>query len=365
MAGEIWLVPSAGGAARRALQDPPGVVSHKPCFSRNGRSIVYSSNRGGASNLWSVSIDPPGEPTRLTNGPGPDTQPTVSADGKVAFLNDRVRTGLILLRLDTGEVREVLRGSALIWGPSFSPDGQEIAYNRGEPNGEWHIWIVPTQGGTARQLTSGSLREMYPRFTPDGASVLFNHWTPGPDGIWRVPRAGGPPVEVTPPRDGDDSWADVSPDGRRIVFTRTEGNTDRLYVADLENARAARPLVEAPSTVAKWSPDGSLIAYAPDRTLEGTIRVARSDGTGARVVASPGGWPFWFADGKRLGYLALGKDANAEIRVVRIDGSGPPERLEGIRFRGTNYPCSVSRDGRFLVTANSVDVTSEIWLLEP
>ena len=166
-------------------------------------------------------------------------------------------------------------------------------------------------------------------------------------------------------RDGDDSWADVSPDGKWIVFTRTEGNTDRIYVAELESAGAARPLADAPSTVAKWSPDGGLIAYAPDRTLEGAIRVMRPDGSGSRVVASPGGWPFWFADGKRLGYLAVGKDANAEIRVVRVDGGGPPERLDGIRFRGTNYPCSVSRDGRFLATANAVDTTSDIWLLEP
>jgi Tol biopolymer transport system component len=365
MAGELWLVPSGGGPARCAVQDPPGVVSHSPAFARNGRSIVYSSNRGGALNLWSLPIDPPGEPTRLTSGPGPDIQPTVSADGKIAFVNARSRTALLVLRLGTGEVREAFRASVPIWAPSFSPDGREIAFNRGEPNGEWHIWIVPAEGGAARQLTSGALREMYPRFTPDGASVLFNHWSPGPDRIWLVSRAGGPPVAVTPARDGDDSWADVSPDGRRIVFTRTEGNTDRIYLAELENAGAARPLADAPSTVAKWSPDGTLIAYAPDRGLEGALCVVRPDGSGARVVASPGGWPFWLADGKRLGYLAVGKDANAEIRVVRIDRGGPPERIEGVRFRGTNYPCSVSRDGRFLATANTVDTTSDIWLLEP
>jgi hypothetical protein len=35
-----------------------------------------------------------------------------------------------------------------------------------------------------------------------------------------------------------------------------------------------------------------------------------------------------------------------------------------LRFSGINYPFDVSRDGKWLVTTNTVDEEDEIWLLE-
>jgi hypothetical protein len=36
-----------------------------------------------------------------------------------------------------------------------------------------------------------------------------------------------------------------------------------------------------------------------------------------------------------------------------------------VRFRGTNNPFDVSSDGTLLATSDCVEVSSEIWLLEP
>jgi len=38
--------------------------------------------------------------------------------------------------------------------------------------------------------------------------------------------------------------------------------------------------------------------------------------------------------------------------------------LRGLRFNGVNFPCDVSRDGKWLVTTNSQHISDEIWLLE-
>jgi Tol biopolymer transport system component len=136
-----------------------------------------------------------------------------------------------------------------------------------------------------------------------------------------------------------------------------------VYVADLAGGDA-QPVADAPSAIPRWSPDGRHIAYALDRGIDSTVRVVEADGSGARTIASPGGWPFWFPDGNRIGYLAIGTDGNEEVRIVRLDAPGPPEPLAGLRLSGRNQPCDVSRDGRFLATTDSVDVTSEIWILE-
>src|SRR5262249_54650661 len=65
--GEIWTVRTNGGEARQLSQDPPAVSSHSPVFSNDGRSILHSSNRGGATNLWLLPLDGT-KPIQITNG---------------------------------------------------------------------------------------------------------------------------------------------------------------------------------------------------------------------------------------------------------------------------------------------------------
>jgi len=43
--------------------------------------------------------------------------------------------------------------------------------------------------------------------------------SPQADPLWRAPRRGGPPAPLTPQRDEDDQFADISPDGRYLVMT--------------------------------------------------------------------------------------------------------------------------------------------------
>ncbi len=59
----------------------------------------------------------------------------------------------------------------------------------------------------------------------------------------------------------------------------------------------------------------------------------------------------------------VGAEGNEELTVVRLK-TGETRVLPGFRFQGMNFPFDVSRDGKWLVTTNSVDESNEIWLLE-
>jgi Tol biopolymer transport system component/predicted Ser/Thr protein kinase len=361
-ASELWLVPLAGSPPRRLSNDPPGVFSNKPVFTPDGRGVVHSSNRAGATNLWILPLDG-GQPVRLTSGPGPDSTPSIARDGLIAFVNARSRSSLIVHNLASGQGREILAHSSYMWAPAFSPSGLELAFSRTEQDGSWHIWIVPIRGGAPRQLTSGTLPEIYPRFTPDGASIIYSTWSSGPDRIWRVPRAGGPPVALTPARNEDDQYGDISPDGRWLAFARTENKITRIYVAAV-NGGETRRLTDSPSTVPRWSPNGQWIAFSPSRGyLDGTF-VIRADGTGMRRLSETGGWPVWWPDGKQLGYQNVGKDGSEEYCVVPIKG-GLPKTIPSIRFGGTNHPFDVSPDGACIAVATAETISSDIWLLYP
>src|SRR5580704_2151570 len=151
---DIWIVPAHGGDATRLTKDAAGVVSDWPVFAPDGRGVVHRSNRGGASNLWLQPLESE-SPVQLTTGPGPDTSPSISREGTIAFLNSRTRNSLLVYSFADGTSKTLLTEASRVWAPAFSPDGKEIAYSRDEPDGSWHLWIVPASGGLPRQITSG------------------------------------------------------------------------------------------------------------------------------------------------------------------------------------------------------------------
>jgi hypothetical protein len=51
------------------------------------------------------------------------------------------------------------------------------------------------------------------------------------------------------------------------------------------------------------------------------------------------------------------------LTVPFAGGSSRP--LASVRFRGTNNPFDISRDGKLLATSNEVELSSDIWLLAP
>jgi Tol biopolymer transport system component/predicted Ser/Thr protein kinase len=360
-AGEIWLIDADGGEPRRATDDTAPTFCEYPSFTPDGHGILHSSNRSGATNLWIVSLGDK-RLVQLTSGAGPDEGPTIAGDGNIAFVNSRWRNTLVLHGLGDGATRMLYSHAPYIWAPTVSPDGREVAFSRGEVDGSWHIWTMPVAGGTPRRLTATAAGEVYPRYTPDGASVLYHTWS-GPRSIWLVPAAGGVARPLRASSDQGEGFADVSPDGRWVAFARTEALAERVYVISIDG-RGERLLTESPATVPRWSPDGRRIAFSPSRGFSGGIFVVNADGTGERRLTTSGGWPVWWPDGKRIGFLALGADATQQVRIISVDG-GESRPLETLQFLGDNHPFDVTRDGRWLVTSNSLHVTDEIWVIRP
>jgi len=249
-----------------------------------------------------------------------------------------------------------------LWAPSFSPDGREVAYSRGDVDGSWSIWIVPREGGSPRRLTTQPEPTIYPRFAPDGRSVLYFTWT-AVGRIWRVPRAGGPPEAMTP-AGVDAAYGDMSPDGRWLAFARTEDGVTRIFIAEGAGAgtEPARRLTSTAATLPRWSPDGRWIAFTRDRGYENGIFVVRADGSGERRITVTGGWPTWWPDGSRIGYITVGADRRQRSFAVPFP-RGEPAPLN-LPFTANNSPFNPSPDGRSVVTTDATHLADEIWLKE-
>ena len=149
-----------------------------------------------------------------------------------------------------------------------------------------------------------------------------------------------------------------------MVFARSDGKVPYIYVRAADGAGTARKLVSSPGTVPRWSPDGKWIAFSPDRGFGGGASVVHPDGTGLKRVTERGGWPVGWPGSDRIGLQRVGPEGNTEFAVVTL-ATGETKVIPGLRLSGTNYPFDVSRNGKWLVTANSQHISDEIWLLEP
>lgn len=359
---QIWLVPADVGEPTQFTEDPDGAASDMPAFSADGRGIVFRSNRGGAGNLWYQDLQSK-IARQLTTGPGPDVMPSVTRDGSIAFLNTQNRSVLLRYDLQNAQTQTLLSQSGIFWAPAISPDGAEIAYARGEPDGSWHIWAIPAEGGTTHQLTFGKVSQIYARYTPDGNEVLYSTWGPEPLSIGKLNHKGGPVRAAFPGSTASESYADPSPDGKWLVFARTENKMTFLYIAAADGSGEARRLLPTPGAVPRWSPDGKWIAFSPDRNFSGGVFLVHPDGTGLKRVADRGGWPVWWPSGDKIGMQRVGPEENCEFAVLTL-ASGEIKVLPGLNLAGMNYPFDVSRDGNWLVTASGQHISDEIWLLE-
>jgi len=361
MSAEIWLI-SLEGEATQLTGHAADIYTWDPVYTPDGSGVLHTSNRGGVPDLWVIPVDG-GEPERLTSSPATESSPSIAGDGAIAYVNVGYGTELLVYDLEDHTRRVLTANTNPLWAPVFSPDGSTVAVSRAEADGAWHIWLFDIVAGSGNQLTFGSPPQIYPQFMPSGDQILYSSLTfqssaPQSDAqVFRVPAGGGPPVALTLPIDSA-TYADVSPDGTQLVYTRGA----RLYIAPITGGEA-RLLPPSYGTVARWSPDGQWIAFSRDQTFVSGVFVIRPDGTDERRIAETGGWPMWLPDSKRVGYVVIGSDGSQAL-VVPLEG-GAPRPLADITFTGYNHLFDITSDGRLLTTTNQVQLPDEIWLMEP
>lgn len=140
--------------------------------------------------------------------------PTVS-DRHIVFVyaND-----LWVVDRDGGEARRLTSGPGMETNPRLSPDGRLVAFTA-QYEGNADVYVVPVEGGEPRRLTFHPGADVVQGWTPDGTRVLF---TSGRDGhptartrFFTVPVEGGFPEPLPIPRGVSGR---LSEDGRSIAY---------------------------------------------------------------------------------------------------------------------------------------------------
>ena len=380
---ETAIAPSGAAAAIPAGPSPRGALWKSLgvavlVVGAAAAGYLAASRRASPVRDWSDATL-----TRLTTDPGYEGEPTFSPDGQtIAYVADRDgHFEIYLQQISGGPAINLTRSSATNIQPAFSPDGREIAFVSDREGGTeiFHaapnlpqvggdVWVMPTLGGPARKVAQDG---NFPSWTPDGSSLLYVHGAFRSSRIALVSSSGGASRDL-PIEEAVVSryfFPSLSADSRWLLYQ----NGHRIEVVA---AQGGKPKDLIQGDYPAWGPGSASIVFTSglpgkSRTLwTAPFSAARGELSGAPKPLTFGrGSDVGAAvsrDGAAIAFSAMDETLNLE--AIPFDG-------ETGRVLGTERDVTaggnrigffdLSSDGKTIVFDQDRGAGSHLWRIDP
>ena len=280
--------------------------------------LVYSSDRTGAHQIWTMHGDGSGARQITLEGGFENWGPRISPDRKrilfyrapSGFFQDSSRASLWMVNPDGTGLSEVRRVGTNSWSSQghaeWSPNGQELVMYGGV-GANTNIYVTNRSGAILRQITNRTGPNTDPSWTPNGFTIVFS----------------GCPT--TPCTANDLEIFSVSASGGTVsrVTTNTRPDYEPHYSPSAGDLAWLQKTSDAGNgTAGTW---GIMLRH----TADGTLRTLLDDG-------QVNGMPSWSADGLELFFPRV--EANRwRIFRIALDGTGL-RAITGTGVGNSQYP---------------------------
>ena len=226
---DIWSFDLSRRVASRFTAEVTDETS--PIWFPDGGRVVFSSDRGGANDLYIKTTNGSAEAELVFSRSGPQVATDSSSDGKWLVVEDNSRdTGrdLWVVSLDgKTQPRPIARTRFHEWGGRLSPDGRSMAFVTDE-SGTSEVYLMPFSGvGDKKRIsTTGGIS---PRWRRDGKELFYV--SPDSGSVMAVAVAATTTLTVSlpvrlfdvepagPVRRPREIGYDVSPDGHAFLLS--------------------------------------------------------------------------------------------------------------------------------------------------
>lgn len=322
---DLFTIPVDGGAPVAVTND--AAVDWGARWSGDGRYLYFTSDRGGAMNIWRIRIDestgvPQGQPEPVTQGVTAAEHVTVARDGsRIAFRSSQASTNPAAIAFDEtaerlGAPKLLIDRTGNLLPTAVSPDGKWLAYwNIGDHQED--IFVSQTDGTGLRRVTDDAARDRLPVWSDDGREILFYSNRGDQYNIFSV-RADGSGLRAITERTGGNHanllYPVMSPAGDRLIASAFRSDDNVLidprkpWSAQTPDKLPMRVRDDAWLVPSQWSPDGQRLLGAVVNTSGAPMGLGVYDfGKGqARVVSTDvaGFFGFaWLSDSRRAIYF--------------------------------------------------------------
>jgi len=249
-------------------------------FSNNGR-LLYRPGVDGFSGADTVT-----ELSAITGEPFSHSIPMNAAQGRFSPAGDQIvftvpESDSTILPGNFGsrtdieiyDIAEQLLSRRTFTGnadrPLWSPDGRQIVY-RTRDNGGFGLWIMNADGsGQPEQLLSSPVNISATTFSADGSQLIFSQGqgTESKIVMLSLTEIENPIQDLFPANEYQDT-AEISPDGRWIVYGSDEDAGRRIFVRPFPNVEDGKWLVaNIDGREAHWGADDTLYFQGTDSMI--------------------------------------------------------------------------------------------------
>jgi Tol biopolymer transport system component len=371
---DIYVKAVESEALRRLTETPDSESS--PAWSPDGQQIAFVRERQGVFTLSQL-----GGAERQVSASG--THVVWAADANSVLIRDRGGDagpfGIYQVLLDTLERRRLTQApiGAGDWRFEVSPDGGTLAFIRYEREGIADLYTMRLSGGEPRRLSNWNAALTGLAWTPDGREIVYSVEGPTASRLWRIhsngaaPERGSPITDIPVSADNPSISRPLPGQPARLAFQSITRDVD-IHLMDLESRLVDDSIESQPfanstriESSAQFSPDGTRIAFASQRSGSPELWLAERDGGKLQQMTSleavelvVGGWS---PDGASIVFDAT-VAGNSDVYVVG-SGGGRVRRL-------TSEPSidglsSWSADDWIYFSSTRAGAVPDVWRIAP
>ncbi|XP_058086963.1 uncharacterized protein LOC131234023 [Magnolia sinica] len=345
------------GEARRIT--PPGLHAFTPAAAHDGKRIAVATRRPGKEFRHVEIFDLESERFyKVTESINPNFHhynpffsPESGILGYHRFRGESESGESTVPHLDpvASPVKELRMVRLNGWFPSFSPNGDLIAFNH-DFDSKSGVRVVRSDG-SKRWTVLKDRTAFHTAWSPTEKGVIYTSVGPVFQTVKstvQIARISFDPTDLddreeiradvkilTREDTGNNAFPSCSPDGKFLVFRSGRSGHKNLYVVDAINGEfngGIRQLTDGPwiDTMPSWSPDGEFIAFSsnrhnPDNVEAFSIYLIRPDGTGLRRVYVAGPEGSDDVDRERINHVCFSPDSTWLVFTANLGGvSGEP-----------------------------------------
>jgi TolB protein len=221
----------------------------------------------------------------------PLMSPSWSPDGQwLAYVSFETKHSAVYVQLvRTGERRQVSARAGVNGAPAWSPDGKKLALTLGGSGGNPDIYVLDLSTQDLTRITDDPAIDTEPEWAPDGRSLYFTSDRAGSPQIYQISaQSGAHPKRITFGSNYN-ARPRISPDGSQLAMVTLDNGNYRIAIQDLAHG-AVRVLShghldESPS----FAPNGATLIYSEREGNAGALATVATDGlTGLQLKATQG-----------------------------------------------------------------------------
>ena len=306
LAGQKFVVPAA---KLRKVSHQISDIIYQKLIGKPGAfdtRIAYVTAEGVAPKerfLLQVSDSDGYGPKTILESPQPIMSPSWSPDGnKLAYVSfEKKRSMVYIQNIWNGKRKRISEYVGINSAPAWSPDGRRLAMTLSK-DGNPEIYIYDLASGNLDRITRHTAIDTEPTWSPDGRTMLFTSGRSGNPQIYQIAAGGGIAQRIT--FNGKyNAGASYSNDGKSIVMITNQGNGYRVGIYSTQTRTVSELTRTRQDESPTFAPNDEMIMYATQFNGRNVLAAVSPDGRVQQVLRIQNGSvrePAWSPFNRKL-----------------------------------------------------------------